>query len=144
MCGESMNMLKVCGKMLSKVRLEKIGIHQAMKGQFTIKYLIFKEICKIPCVFPKFPVFSLSGKFDNQIPCFPCAVATLFMYSAIWVGWHQVVGCYQVLSDGSGKNIYHFKNEQCNRLFHTHIYLWVIKYVVSSWTKIIWFLHELN
>ena len=25
----------------------------------------------------KFPVFSLSGKSKNQIPCFPCAVATL-------------------------------------------------------------------
>ena len=28
--------------------------------------------------FGKFPVFSLSGKMDLQIPCFPCAVATLF------------------------------------------------------------------
>ena len=32
---------------------------------------------KIPCVKAKFPVFSLSGKSENQIPCFPCAVATL-------------------------------------------------------------------
>ena len=32
---------------------------------------------KFPCVVPKFPAFSLSGKSDNQIPCFPCAVATL-------------------------------------------------------------------
>ena len=32
-----------------------------------------------PCVVPKFPVFSLSGKTDNQIPCFPCAVATLII-----------------------------------------------------------------
>ena len=32
---------------------------------------------KIPCVKAKFPVFSLSGKVDSQIPCFPCAVATL-------------------------------------------------------------------
>ena len=30
-----------------------------------------------PCVRTKFPVFSLSGKRKNQIPCFPCAVATL-------------------------------------------------------------------
>ena len=30
-----------------------------------------------PCVRTKFPVFSLSGKSKNQIPCFPCAVATL-------------------------------------------------------------------
>ena len=54
-----------------------------MKGQFAVKYLIFREIWKIscvvqiPCVVPKFPVFSLSGKSDNQIPCFPCAVAPL-------------------------------------------------------------------
>ena len=32
---------------------------------------------KNPCVVPKFPLFSLSGKSDNQIPCFLCAVATL-------------------------------------------------------------------
>ena len=25
-----------------------------------------------PCVTAKFPVFSLSGKSKNQIPCFPC------------------------------------------------------------------------
>ena len=30
-----------------------------------------------PCVTAKFPVFSLFGKSKNQIPCFPCAVATL-------------------------------------------------------------------
>ena len=29
--------------------------------------------------FGKFPVFSLSGKRDFQIPCFPCAVATLYI-----------------------------------------------------------------
>ena len=33
-----------------------------------------------PCVTAKFPVFSLSGKSKNQIPCFPCAVATLNQY----------------------------------------------------------------
>ena len=54
-----------------------------MKGQFTVKYLIFREIWKIFCdlqiflVFHlNFPVFSLSRKIDNQIPCFPCAMAT--------------------------------------------------------------------
>ena len=30
-----------------------------------------------PCVITKFPVFSLSGKSKNQIPCCPCAVVTL-------------------------------------------------------------------
>ena len=37
-----------------------------------------------PCVRTKFPVFSLSGKSKNQIPCFPCfpcAVATLVQVS---------------------------------------------------------------
>ena len=33
--------------------------------------------------FGKFPVFSLSGKMDLQIPCFPCAVATLNKYIEI-------------------------------------------------------------
>ena len=31
--------------------------------------------------FGKFPVFSLSGKMDLQIPCFPCGVATLIISS---------------------------------------------------------------
>ena len=30
-------------------------------------------------IFSKFPVFSLSGKMDFQIRCFPCAVATMIM-----------------------------------------------------------------
>ena len=77
-----MNMMKVCGRMPGEVRLEKIGAHQSMKGQFTIKYFIFRIVGKIPCVVPKFPVFSLSGKIGNQIPCFPCAVATL---KSVWV-----------------------------------------------------------
>ena len=59
---------------------EKIRAHQSIKGQFTIKYLIFREIWKIPRVVPEFPVFPLSGKLDNQIPCFPCAVATLELF----------------------------------------------------------------
>ena len=51
-----------------------------MKGQFTIKYLNFREVWKIPCVIkffyvvPKFLVFSLYGKIDDQIPCFPCEI----------------------------------------------------------------------
>ena len=73
-----MSMVKVCGKMPSVARLEKIGVYKSMKEEFTIKYLIFREIWKNSCVVPKFPMFSLSGKIDNQIPCFPCAVAILF------------------------------------------------------------------
>ena len=42
------------------------------------------SLCKqiFPCVRTKFPVFSLSGKRKNQIPCFPCAVATLLLFGS--------------------------------------------------------------
>ena len=41
---------------------------------------IFSLCLKIfPCVKAKFPVFSLSGKSKNQIPSFPCALATLLV-----------------------------------------------------------------
>ena len=88
MCQKSMDMVKVGENVPSEVRVEKNWdtVHLLMKGQFTIKYLICREIWKIPCVIqifpcvvPKFPVFSLSGKTDNQIPCFPSAVAILCM-----------------------------------------------------------------
>ena len=42
--------------------------------------LVVNSLCKnifLIFFFRKFPVFSLSGKMDFQIPCFPCAVATL-------------------------------------------------------------------
>ena len=85
MCGENMNTIKVCGKMPRGARI-KIGVHQLMKGQFTIKYLIFREIWKfpyvvqiVPVLYLNYPVFSMSGKIDNQIPCFPCAVETLMI-----------------------------------------------------------------
>ena len=41
--------------------------------------LVVNSLCKniFLIFFSKFPVFSLSGKIDFQIPCFPCAVATL-------------------------------------------------------------------
>ena len=41
--------------------------------------LVVNTLCKniFLIFFSKFPVFSLSGKKDFQIPCFPCAVATL-------------------------------------------------------------------
>ena len=39
----------------------------------------FSSCLKIfPCATTKFRMFSLSGKSKDQIPCFPCAVATLF------------------------------------------------------------------
>ena len=49
---------------------------------FTSKFSLCWELnslCKniFLILFGKFPVFSLSGKMDIQIPCFPCAVATL-------------------------------------------------------------------
>ena len=65
-----------------------------MPSEARLKFLKFKKInilfmliitihifslCQqiFPCVRTKFPVFSLSGKSKNQIPCFPCAMATL-------------------------------------------------------------------
>ena len=44
---------------------------------FTV--LELNSLCKniFLIFFGKFPVFSLSGKMNLQIPCFPCAVATL-------------------------------------------------------------------
>ena len=47
--------------------------------KFTSKFSRINSLCKnIFLIFlAKFPVFSLSGKMDLQIPCFPCAVATL-------------------------------------------------------------------
>ena len=41
---------------------------------------IFSMSQFFPCVTAKIPVFSLFGKSKNQIPCFPCAVATLENY----------------------------------------------------------------
>ena len=41
-----------------------------------IKMIHFHCLVQIPCVFIKFirfPMFSLPGKIDNQIPCFVCA-----------------------------------------------------------------------
>ena len=45
---------------------------------------IFSLCLKIfPCAKAKFPVFSLSGKSKNQIPCFPCAIATVIYWSVL-------------------------------------------------------------
>ena len=45
--------------------------------------LVVNSLCKniFLIFFSKFPVFSLSGKMDFQIPCFPCVVATLFFFN---------------------------------------------------------------
>ena len=47
--------------------------------------LVVNSLCKnIFLIFSsKFPVFSLSGKMDFQIPYFPCAVATLVSVSHV-------------------------------------------------------------
>ena len=59
-----MDMMKVCGKMPSKARQEKNwGTAVNERAIFPTLYLI--------------SLFSLSGKSDNQIPRFPCAMATL-------------------------------------------------------------------
>ena len=46
MCGKSMEMMKVYGKMPSEVMLET-NWGMSMKTQLTIKYLSFREI---PCI----------------------------------------------------------------------------------------------
>ena len=75
-------MTKVCGKMLSEARLEKNWGTSANERTIYYKILHFWEIWKIPCVVPKFPVFPV-WKIDNQIPCFPCAVATLVLNNTV-------------------------------------------------------------
>ena len=49
--------------------------------------LVVNSLCKniFLIFFSKFPVFSLSGKMDFQIPCFPCALATMLF---LWNGFH--------------------------------------------------------
>ena len=67
--------------MPSEARLKKI--EKYVKGNMlfavinTVKNIFPCVLKNSPCVTAKFPVFSLSGKSENQIPCFPCAVATL-------------------------------------------------------------------
>ena len=66
----------VCGKIPSEVRLEK---NWGTSINERVSYYKIHNFCSnFSCVVPKFPVFSLSGKIDDQIPCFPCPVATLF------------------------------------------------------------------
>ena len=52
--------------------------------------LVVNSLCKniFLIFFSKFPVFSLSGKMDFQIPCFPCAVATLLLLKLDWKTYH--------------------------------------------------------
>ena len=76
-----MNMMNVCGKMLSKVRLQNIGVHQLMKVKFTIKYLIFRKILKIPCVFQVFPVLYLNSL------CFPSLEKLMTKFTVVPVPW---------------------------------------------------------
>ena len=38
-----------------------------------------------PALMPKFPVFSLSGKLDIRIPCFPYVLATLKYYHRLFM-----------------------------------------------------------
>lgn len=67
--------------MTREARLKKIFQKKTpMNGNFIItqeKNCIKYILQFFPCVVAKFPVFSLSGKVNIQIPCFPCAMATL-------------------------------------------------------------------
>ena len=87
MCRESIKMVTVCGKMPSEARLEKIGVHQSMKGQFIIKYLIFRIIWKIPCVVQIFPVF-----YPNSL-CFPCLENLITKFPVFPVAWPPFSSC---------------------------------------------------
>ena len=76
-----MTMMKVCGKMPIKARLEKIWVHQSMKGKFTIKCLIFREIWKIPCIVQIVPVLYLNSL------CFPCLEKLITKFPVFPVPW---------------------------------------------------------
>ena len=60
---------------------KKLGIHQSMKGQFTLKYLIFREIWKTPCVVQIFPVLYLNSL------CFPCLEKVITKFPVFPVLW---------------------------------------------------------
>ena len=58
--------------------------------------LMVNSLCKniFLIFFSKFPVFSLSGKMDFQIPCFPgfpCAVATLTVHMVRKVRYSRII-----------------------------------------------------
>ena len=72
----------------------------------------------IPCVVAEFPVFFLSGKIDIQIPCFPCAVATLIIRSYINT-------CINII-------IMHVCTHLICTLTPTDVYLHLINYVISQ------------
>ena len=65
--------------MLCKARLKNFEIKKNKPSFYLNNHSpnIFPVLINFTCVRAKFPVFSLSGKSKNQIPCFPCAVATL-------------------------------------------------------------------
>ena len=78
--------------MPSEARLKNFEINILFILIITVKYFPCVTEKYFPCVSKFFAVskqnsvFSLSGKSNNQIPCFPCAVATLsfvriFVYS---------------------------------------------------------------
>ena len=79
-----MNNMNVCGKVPSEARLEKNWGTSVNERVIYYKIHNFwgnleNSLCcpNFPSVIPKFPVFFLFGKIDDQIPYFPCAVATL-------------------------------------------------------------------
>ena len=60
---------------------KKIGVYQSMKGQITLKYFVFREMWKIPCVVQIFPVLSLNSL------CFPCLEKMLTKFPVFPVPW---------------------------------------------------------
>ena len=85
------------------INIEDQGYVEQREAKMFLKYVkrnvlaasinrlnIFSESQNCPCVTTKFPVFSLSGKSKNMIPCFLCDIDHLeigyFGTPRVWVG----------------------------------------------------------
>ena len=64
-------MMKVCGKMLSKVRLEQNWGESVYKRAIYYKISHFYGNLEIPCVVPKSPCFPCLEKVITKLPVFP-------------------------------------------------------------------------
>ena len=74
----------------SKAR-KKFRVHQSMKGKFTTKYLIFREIWKIPCVVQIFPVLYLNSL------CFPCLEKLITKFPVFPVPWPATLPVFSTI-----------------------------------------------
>ena len=72
--------------------------------------------------FLKFPVFSLSGKIWKQIPCFPCAVATLLMFFCVDHQHKVRLGCCKI--SYHAQILYKFHTLYLQYIYLCRIYPW--------------------